>query len=120
MRLKKTVQYTTRDGKTFTKRKDALAHEIHVIRMENVVNFLNARLKDTVIEEELKSRLADVISKNANEFALAISARAARTLGDLPGPKHTGPLRPRGPRKQQGSQPAPLFTRRRTATPATV
>lgn len=85
--MKKSVSWTTPDGKNFPTRKQALAHEIHLTRVAAILRFFATALKDNPLGEADAARLAEAISRQANAFSVVISARAARSVAGLPGPK---------------------------------
>jgi hypothetical protein len=90
--MKKTVIYETKDGNKFATRKEAIRHETDLTRLEAVTKFIVAKLNLADKEAPVAvDRVIALICKENSQITMLLSARYARGLGGLPGPKRNNP-----------------------------
>jgi hypothetical protein len=76
--MKRTIAYQTVDGKTFHDRRQAAAHEVAVVRVKRITDFLTAKFEVKAGDKVSLEQIAEKISEHANDFAELVSARATK------------------------------------------
>jgi hypothetical protein len=101
--MKKITKYVAEDKTEFSTRKDVISYETNLKRRELVTKFLlrGLEVQDAANPVTL-SKVIEVICANPENFAMNLSARYARTVAKLPGPKRTF-------KRKQKPGPAPRF-----------
>ena len=76
--MKRTITYTTIDGRSFETRQAAIQHETSLKRAERIKDCLRQALGESTLSDEDFTLVVEALSYHATEFTDALSARAAR------------------------------------------
>ena len=76
--MKRTITYTTVDGRSFETRQAAVQHETSLKRAKRIEDCLRRALGERQLSDEDFAVVVEALSSHATEFTDALSARAAR------------------------------------------
>ena len=94
--MKKITKYLAEDETEFSTRNEVITYETNLMRKKLVTKFLLDGLEvQDVASPVALSKVIDVICADPKNFTITLSARYARTMASLPGPKRTLKKKPK-------------------------